>query len=607
MRVFDRFRLWNRARAAINQVVREKDPAAIERLLRQFPAESGNIARRARSMADVYPLPALLLAVALARCAAPETVDLLRWLAGREFGWDRLAQGALHDLRRALVDRGETDLLDAVRRRLDDHQLAWVLPDVGAEDFLEELERLQGGQALGVAVQLIVDFVADVTLRGRPAGDGLDGLDNAADAALLWWERGHLEDALQLWTVLAIAEPRQIETDCLRLVADALPAWIPLPEPVSFEGLPAGGQIVVPVPPRVVRAADLLADFPSVDWIEPLRRAWLAADDLVRRVERRNQAVEKHNELIAQHHKGKDVIDAIRKQQDEIGRQDDGIAQARAALREELTPAALLLHTVSDAQAYPLEVRQGAAWGLHRIVADGALEAEAGERVSRTLRAALRGQELDESALRGRITAVLPDGDGRVRDLLVAAERYAADHDAERLAVTVGRLAPEGPAFAKEIRDGVDSSLQSQTRGELGERVLRVLPGASLPELLGVLRRGLCWMAELVEGRAGGEPALAENLPWIAALIGEERSSMSSRTTPSWTPSTTRSWRSMARRSTREPLWRKSTARSSTGTGRSTSKTKPMKRNVPGVRRSTGRASAFPRRGISPIISVPCS
>jgi len=572
MGAFDRLRLWNRVRVAINQVFRENDPAAVERLLCQDPAASKGVARRAMAMSEVFPFHALLLAIGLARCEAPEAVDLVRWFADREFGWDRLEEKALRDLRRHLVDRGETGLLDSVRERLNERQFAWLLPDMSAGDFPAEFARLQEEDALRKAVQCIAGFIEEAGLHAQPAGQGLD---NAAAVATILWDRGRAEEALQLWTLLAIAEPQRFEDPaCLRPVANALPGWIPCPELASIEDFPRA-QVDTSVPPRVVRAADLLADFPHVDWIEPLRRAWLATDDLVRRdgrdaqhernpqrlmaaqsiaaalgacaaldqqmrllvrdetgrrhrhdalgrqLERRNHLVGKYNQLIAGYHAGKDAVGAIRKQRDEIGKLDDMIARARAALREELTPAAHLLHTISDGQAYPVEVRQGAAWGLHRIVENGALEEIDRDRARKTLHAVLHDQEFDESALRSRISAVLPDTDVRVRKLLVAAERYAADRDAEELTATVRRLAPEAPSLAKELRDGVDTSLQSRGRGDFGERVLRLLPGARRLELVGTLRRGLRWMVEIIEARAGRDPSLEANLPCLAALVGE--------------------------------------------------------------------------------------
>lgn len=574
MRAFGRLRSWNRVRVAIAEVLRDNIPAPVETLLMQDPAAARGVARRARTMADVYPFHALLLAVGMARCKAEETVEVLHGLAGKEYGWERLGEEELRALRRYLADRGEAELLDAVRQRLDDRQLAWILPDAGAEDFLAELARLRGEQALSAVVPSITGFIEDVELRDQPAGRWFA---NTTAVAAMSWDRGRVEDAVQLWALMAIAEPELCEdAPWLRAIAAELPGWIPRAAAVDSEDSLPRAQVTLPIPPRVVRGADLLVDFPRAEWIEPLRRAWLAVEHLVRRdsreeqherdpqrlmaaqsiaaalgacaafdrtmrtlvkdeagrkhrhealerqVEKRNQLIDRHNQLVAEYHDGKDRVEAIRRQREEIGKHDERIAQAREALREELTPVALLLHVVADGQSYPLEVRQGAAWGLHCILKGGVLEEEARGRVGKTLQAVLHDQELDESAVRTRIAAVLPAGDARLRQLLVAAERYAEDHDAEELDSKVRKLAPEFPALASELRNGVDESLQSRPRGELGERMLRLPPGARLLEFAGALRRGLRWMAELVEGRAGGDPALEENLPWIVALVGQE-------------------------------------------------------------------------------------
>ncbi|MES1245079.1 MAG: hypothetical protein ABUT39_25975 [Acidobacteriota bacterium] len=578
MGVFDRLRLWNQTRTVVGQVVRESSPAAAERFLRQHPPESGRLALRARSMAEVHPYQALLLAAALARCDAPESIELLRWLTGRQYGWERLGSEVLRDLRRYLVRQGQKDLLDAMRRRLDEGQLAWVLPDVDSDDFLAELARMALTDGVVTAVvQCVDDFVDQAGLLGAIT---LRGLENASAVAAMLWERGRTadaEDALQLWTLIALASPERFEASgCLRAIAAALPGWIPTSLPQALDGMGEQAQVIASMPARVVRAADLLAEFPRAEWIDPLLQAWLAVDDFVRRdardahferdpmrlmaaqsiaaalgtcaaldprpqmlvrdeagrkqlherlgreIERRDQLVDKHNELVAAYHRGKDVVEDIRKQRDAIRNLDGRIADLRDALRSHLSPAAHLLHVVGDAQSYPVEVRQGAAWGLHRIVEDGSLPAQDHDKARSTLGRVLRGLELDESALRDRLAALLPSGDKRVRNLLVAAERYAADRDAEELSTTVHRLVPEVPSLGRELQDGVDTSLTARGRGELDERILRVLPGARLLELHGALRRGLRWMAELVGGRSGPDPLLEERLPRIAALIGEQ-------------------------------------------------------------------------------------
>lgn len=580
MGALDRLRSWNLVRVAVNRVMCEDDPSAVVELLREFPGEARRVARRAKPMADTYPLYALLLGVGLARSGAVEAVDLLRSLADREFGWYRLGEEALRHLRQYLEDRGEVQLLYAVRQRLDEHQVGWFLPTVSAGGFLDEFAGVTGEGPLRSAVQRIADFVEDVALGDTVAGQGLE---NAAAAAEILWDRGRAEEALQLWAMVAVAEPATFkDSELLRPIAEALPGWIPRPGSLRIAGLPEGFGVdalslpLLPVPPRVVRAADLLADYPHTGSVEPLRRAWLAIDDLVRRdpsdeerecdpsrlmsaqsiaaalgtcaaldrqmrvlvrdeagrrrrydvlgreVDRRNRLVEEYRKLVDLYHAGEAVVEAIRKLRDEIAERDSVIARARNALREELSPAALLLHTVADEQAYPLEVRQGAAWGLHRILEDGGLDEAARDRVDRTLRAVLHDEEIDESALRDCIATRLPKDDDRVRELLVAAERYAADRDGDELAVSLHRLAPEVPSLQEEIRDAVDAARRSQGRGEFGERAVRLLPGARLLEFVGALRRGLCWMVELLERRTGRDRWLEDNLRWIAALVGEE-------------------------------------------------------------------------------------
>ena len=142
------------------------------------------------------------------------------------------------------------------------------------------------------------------------------------------------------------------------------------------------------------------------------------------------------------------------------------------AMREGFTPAALLLHVLLDNQAYPLHVRQGAAWGLHRICSIGALEPEDRERVSRALHAHRQDLEFDESKIRELIAAVLPEPDDRIRQLLAATERYAREKDGDELTEAVNRVV-SFPDLAEQIRAEIDRSPQSNSRADFGERMIR--------------------------------------------------------------------------------------------------------------------------------------
>ncbi|MBI4605076.1 MAG: hypothetical protein HY721_24195 [Planctomycetes bacterium] len=567
---------------AIKRVMSEDAPTAAEKLLRRFPAECEGISERALTLsARGRPWYGLLLAVSLARCGAPQALDLLRHLVSLEFlGWHHLGEEALRSLQAYLLERGEASLFHAVRQRLDGHQLGWVLPDVDADGFVAAIARGCRQRLPAGVVWYIAQFVEEVGLGRRPPGQGLD---NAAAAAEILWQRGQEEESVLLLALLALTQPVLFEEPKrLRPVADALPGWIPSSRSLRIEGLPDGVALdslslpIAPVPPRVVRAADLLAEFPRFDWIESLRSAWLAVEDLVRRdareeeaehdpqrlmaaqsiaaalgacaaldremrvlvrdenknkrrhedlrreVDQRNKVVVDYQKLVAEFHAGKEIQASIRKLREQIGTSDAEIARKREDLRRDLTPAALLLHAVSDEQAYPLEVRQGAAWGLYRILEGGALEGAARDRVHQTLRSVLHGEEFDESAVRDRIAAALPPNDERIRELLIAAERYGDDRDAEALAAAIAQVAPGLPALAEAVREVVDATRRPRERDEFGERIVRLLPGARLLELVGSLRRGLRWMVELIEGRAGGDPSLEGNLRWIVALTGKE-------------------------------------------------------------------------------------
>lgn len=578
----ERFRSWRQLQVAVNRVIAQNDPTAVESLLRNCPAEGGKIARRARGMTEAYPSQALLLAKALAKCEAPEALDLLRLMAASKSGWDRLGDEALRDLQRYLVNQGEAELLSEVRKRLDDKQRAWLLPEVGAYGFLDEFARIHEAGSLRLVVRRIADYLEEVGL-GRRVPD--QGLDNAVQAVPILWNHGQVEEALQLLALVAVARPAILgDPRFLDPVAEELPGWIPRADPASLEGLPEGfGQYTEalhpspPVPPPcVVRAADLIADFPQARWVNQVRRAWLAVDDLVRRdpsdekpeenplrllaaqsiaaalgacaaldpqlrvivrdekrrkslyetlsrdIDHRNHLVDEHGKLVELYHTGKAVVESIADLRGKIAESDDAIARVREELRGQMTPAALLLQTVADEQAYPLDVRQGAAWGLHCILRDGALEQAARNKVDETLRIVLQHKELDEAALRDRIVALVPQGDKHLRELLSAAERYAADQDAVELDTTAGQLVPAVPLLAKEIRDCVDAARRSQGDNTFGERVLRLLPDARLPEFLAALRRSLRWMVELVERRTNGSRPLEENLQWIVTLVAEE-------------------------------------------------------------------------------------
>lgn len=473
-------------------------------------------------------------------------------------------------------------MLDTIRGRLNDGQLAWFMPDIATDEFLDELRLFGAESVLRSIARRVADRVEQMAIEG---GTSRRGYEHSAIAADLLWDRGLEDEAIELWSLLAVVAP-ELFSDGTRLqaVAECLPAWIPSSRgSLRADNLPEGMRLngVVPIrpaiSPRVVRAANLLAEFPSAKWVTALKRSWLAVEDLVRRdrdgdepesdhqrlmaacsvaaalgtcasrdrtmrvlveddgkrkrryealdaeIHARNTKIDEYRVLVQRHHAGEEVLDTIQTLRDNIDRRDTDIARARQELRESMSPGALLLQTVADAQAFPVEARQGAAWGLHRMVTDGVLERSDQERIRAVLHQSLQDEETDDSALRDQVAAAFPIGDERVRVILAAAERYASNHDAEELTAAVSRLAPEAPLLAVQVRETIDQSKRAGNCSDFSERLVRLSPGAGLLELTAELRRALRWMVELGEGSVeAGEAALIENLLWIAVLIRQE-------------------------------------------------------------------------------------
>jgi len=390
---------------------------------------------------------------------------------------------------------------------------------------------------------------------------------------LIRLKQTNIDTLVLIVTMIAIVEPEMIRKSVLlNHIAASLPDWIAM-------ALPDKSRLLGSTKSRVSRTARLLARFPSTDWIEFLHQAWIYMDDLVRREHQSDQFVEdsqiliaadsiafalgicasldknmrylenetselkkhrknlqklinnhgslreKHNLLIEQYNQGMPVVEQIKILKVKISESQETIDDQHRALREKETPVALLLRAVTDAQSYPKDVRQSAALGLNTIFKASVLEKTAQILVRKALYSAL-GKEFDETLVRNRILAVLPDNDKRVPDLLAAAEQYAATYDRDELTYTINRLAPEFQSLVEEIIAGVEKSKESSGRDEFQERVVRLLPDEMLLEFVEELRSGLRWMVELVEGQSDIDRTLEDNLIPIAVYIRKELQGM---------------------------------------------------------------------------------
>lgn len=100
---------------------------------------------------------------------------------------------------------GERRLLNELRKHLNERQLIWVLPDVREAEFTEAFQGLDKEPALSLALESAMDVIEEIALSG---GEDELAFQNAQAAGTILWNRGPDEQALKIWSLLAVAEPR---------------------------------------------------------------------------------------------------------------------------------------------------------------------------------------------------------------------------------------------------------------------------------------------------------------------------------------------------------------------------------------------------------------
>ncbi|HEX8183898.1 MAG TPA: hypothetical protein VF747_04085 [Blastocatellia bacterium] len=263
-----RFRL----RSALNQARDKSDPAAIAQFLSEYPQQENAVESQALEDCELgRPWHSLLLCMGLVLADSPRALAVLGKLLTRNAArshpipWNRLGASHTTALTEYLFARSAFDEIEQLITYIPFNEARLAAIRIKPEDpvFLRWLQILLKKKM--PVTKTCEDLMKTVTQSSGPGSPNTsshrsDILRLCLEACNMIVEAGGIEDALGPLTMLALVrEP--VESRALKKIADALPE-------LSNDA--------------VVRAANLLRLYPSAEWIPALKDAWLSFEELIR-------------------------------------------------------------------------------------------------------------------------------------------------------------------------------------------------------------------------------------------------------------------------------------------------------------------------------------
>ncbi|MBA4386653.1 MAG: hypothetical protein C0404_01660 [Verrucomicrobia bacterium] len=591
--------LWWSRRSALSGATDGEDPGAVVRFLAEHPEEDKRFADEAIAFCDGYATwSALMLSVGLVRSGSPEARRvILRLLAHSDdktlsaekpVPWQRLDADALKALHEYLLKNADHAEAKRFTMQLGGDQMALLLPDLDSPQFLDLLDH---GVKQGTATNGLTKRIADMLDSSAASGSSpTPGQRNARRAVEMLMDANRRDEALELMTGLSLVAPSLMDQALLAKVAghinETLTARKPQ-EPQEEGEEPAGAheEIEQRAPSKadhmaditLLRAADILARFPSATWVPPLKSMW---GRLMESLERDRHTEREHalppviaalgntvalalglaaahdksytalepavtsskelTELIAERNgkvmelrkladefrskKGstaadKELAERIRDLQFVVGSLDEQIAEMKFEEIRTFSPATMLMIVLRDDQSYRAEIRQGAAWGLYKLWELGNLDDDSRMRIADSIHHCVVDD--DDEDIDRLVKETVGDDESLGKTLRDAANEYHHNGNLPKFVQAVHDM-PLDEEKRHHIVVMMQSTRHESISHDFRERRVYLLPEHGRLEQERALQNGLAWMEDIeedTEGDEDNEDAPYKQLRSILALL----------------------------------------------------------------------------------------
>lgn len=285
--------LWQR-RTTISKATENADYQGVANFLEKYPDQEQYIAKKALSFCDDALWYAFLLVIGLVAAKSTRAISILEKLLEYDIP-DWMISYFEPKHRRILIsylDETHSDallirLLENIGYRRDD-------PIIESSCYFGWLKKSIGG---GKPVK---KEIKDQLLKYLEASAfetkslTLDQFDQICQVGMLFWNQNQVEEALEIFSLLAMTRPQLMTEDLLTHIAKQLPHLIPergsemvLPpnnlNPTLFNDIQRELENrIPPIPLSIIRGVNLLYQFPSASWVTSLKKSWITIDDLIR-------------------------------------------------------------------------------------------------------------------------------------------------------------------------------------------------------------------------------------------------------------------------------------------------------------------------------------
>lgn len=588
------FQTNRKLNSAIKKCVDSQDPSLLAVFISNNPSLIGKVIETANHKMTSDPWTSFWICLSLVKQDNNAAIDILKRISESDFSaWKRIRSEHQKMIFGYISKKQQIELFLKYSEKFDTPSSP-PIEQITYEHFKQWFtEQLSNPKRIAYLRLSLITFLERAAFDKLSDTELKAGYDKVYFAGLELWNQSLEEESLEILRLLAAMAPNLFDSNTLETLAVSLMDLITPDTPEFF--IPGNEELtrllskhvendlIIPaIRPSVARTADILRMFPSSQWVDNLKTAWIniskyiraacrkseskqippalamagnalaialgacyaksiesvdidskdeQVDDFMRQldneIKQRNSLVDRFEILRKEYvtasanysNKETEIENKIKKIKVEIRELEQKIEELHNQIEHCLSPAEHLLNTLLNGQDYPVVIQQAAACGLKHILDQCILTPQSARKIREALRMAVFKDDWNDDKLKSAIDDRLPRDIYLTDRVFEIASKYLTDPNQMNLINVLSTLGDKDD-FRTEITNLLDDIL-SRINEDFAERMVFVFPNASTLEVEINLRDGLNWMLDLVEQTKDADlkRRLTQNLGWTVALM----------------------------------------------------------------------------------------
>jgi len=573
IKIFEKIRTQWELNSSIKKTINSQETEPLRKFLIKNPDFLSKIAEIAIRKITYEPWNSIWLCLTLIQFDNDKAIEFLNMFLKSEFvGWKMVSKEHIQMILTYLRESNQTELYLKYIEKFGVKDFSVPLERMTLEQFDDWFNaQLNDKESFVKAHEIIINFLDGVSFSKQSDQDIKNGISNVFHAAMKLWGLSQKEYALEILKFISLVKPSQVDRNMVKNISTSLPQILPKSRPsiaVSdnnelsqmLSQFMNNEDFIPEISSGIVHGADILRLFPSIDWIDNIKMAWIHIAKYIRKacyknnskqipldlamagnsllialgvciaqskkteeieskdeiisnlqkklvdnIKKRNDLVHKYNNLIDNYKKMKNgsskkesaLESKIKKLRVEIKNYETENEKVQADIQHNISPTMHLLNVLNNSQDYPDIIRQASAWGLYHILKNVKLSIPDKRNIYESLRISIFEGNWDDNKLKEEIKSILKIDDELLNDNFDIINEYIFDRSHSTLSGMYIDSASK-KIFLDKLSDWLDKNFYSIVQ-EFAERPIYVFSKASFSEIRFQILDGLNWMVDIIE------------------------------------------------------------------------------------------------------------